>query len=408
MGGIYTIRGVTVIDGKKKLTGTSCHFDAQCSVCTEIVDMTKAHLRKGHVGCSCGGRVKRVKAEDFIGTVFKTEVGSYIKVTSIKGKSSTGVTIFNVDCSFCSEDVELYPEGITASKQHLVNNVFPCMCTKSPKLNYEQDLVVMNRILLDMKSPLRAIEVSGRLFSNKSFIFICEVCSLDTELFPYGSIAGTKSNIKQGGMPCGCGPTPNWSSSQWEIKVSRRCNELGYKRLDDNAISKGRDRVELYNPITDNTWDVSVNNFINQNNKDPKEAQLRSKELGVIYGYYPHRVDEKDYLYVVDFHTYIKVGRSFDVTRRLKDLTKESGGIIPKALHLTTATHQEVYDMEQEIHEELTSRGFYHHESTWSTETFDKDSLGMVYQLIDSYDYERVEDHPTLVPTHPIDSDRQT
>ena len=42
-------------------------------------------------------------------------------------------------------------------------------------------------------------------------------------------------------------------------------------------------------------------------------------------GFYPERAEEQDFLYVLNFDDkFIKVGRSFDVDERIKDLKKPS------------------------------------------------------------------------------------
>jgi hypothetical protein len=48
-----------------------------------------------------------------------------------------------------------------------------------------------------------------------------------------------------------------------------------------------------------------------------------------------------------------------------------------------TGTHQEVYDTEQWMHEELTDRGFHADWITWTSECFTEDSEDMIYRLLD-------------------------
>ena len=89
----------------------------------------------------------------------------------------------------------------------------------------------------------------------------------------------------------------------------------------------------------------------------------RRKELGNGNGYYPERKDERDYLYVLNFNDkFIKVGRSFDVNERIRNLRKPSESGIKKIykLRIFTATHQDIYVYEQELHTELRSLNFQH------------------------------------------------
>ena len=59
---------------------------------------------------------------------------------------------------------------------------------------------------------------------------------------------------------------------------------------------------------------VRYHDFINGGTRCGGCWKDKQKELGNLYGYYPERRDEVDYLYVLDFDgKFIKVGRSFDV-----------------------------------------------------------------------------------------------
>ncbi|QEG08793.1 hypothetical protein [Aeromonas phage 4L372XY] len=104
--------------------------------------------------------------------------------------------------------------------------------------------------------------------------------------------------------------------------------------------------------------------------------------------YYHERKDEKDYLYVLNSNDkFIKVGRSFDVDERIKSLKKplESGIKNIKKLRIfTAATHQGIYDYEQELHNELRERNFQHY-VYWSTECFENDCQFILNKLLDQY-----------------------
>ena len=119
----------------------------------------------------------------------------------------------------------------------------------------------------------------------------------------------------------------------------------------------------------------------------------RQKELGNGNGYCPERKDEVDYLYILNFDDkFVKVGRSFDVDERIKGLRTVSK--IPKKkiykLRIFTATHQEIYDYEQELHEELRKLGFQYHVS-WSNECFENNSLFILNKLLDSCEVEELK-----------------
>ena len=59
-------------------------------------------------------------------------------------------------------------------------------------------------------------------------------------------------------------------------------------------------------------------------------------------------------------------------------------------LRIFTATHQEIYDYEQELHNELRERNFQHYVD-WSTECFENDCQFILNKLLDSRRVEYVE-----------------
>lgn len=142
---------------------------------------------------------------------------------------------------------------------------------------------------------------------------------------------------------------------------------------------------------------VKYHNFVNKSQKCggcAKDENIRRlREDGNGNGYYPERKDETDFLYVLDFDgKFIKVGRSFDVDERIKGLrtlSKVSKKKIYK-LRIFTATHQEIYDYEQELHNELREHNFQHFVD-WSTECFENDSQFILNRLLDSCDLEEVK-----------------
>lgn len=136
---------------------------------------------------------------------------------------------------------------------------------------------------------------------------------------------------------------------------------------------------------------VSYDNFVNSGSRCGGCWRDRQKELGNGNGYYPERKDEQDFLYILGFdNKFVKVGRSFDVERRIPELQKESGIQEIIKLRIFTATHQEIYNYEQELHSELRNRGFQHYVD-WSTECFENESLYILNRSLDYCDFEEVK-----------------
>ena len=115
--------------------------------------------------------------------------------------------------------------------------------------------------------------------------------------------------------------------------------------------------------------------------KDENIQRLR--EYGNGNGYYPERKDEQDYLYVLNFNDeFIKIGRSFEIENRIKGLCNISKIKKIYILKVFTATHQEVYDYEQELLSKLRTDFQYY--CGWSTEILLNHVLPTLNRLLDN------------------------
>lgn len=434
------------------------------------------------------------------------------------------------------------------------------------------------------------LTVVGREVRHRDdkLILVCDICSVDTELWPDGSISCVPSTLNTGGSPCGCSKSVKWSEDQIKVRVKRMCKKLGYKVYSwwDTYENISDTKVYLYNSLSDIPWSVSITDFLDRGSQDPSlryeriadktktplqevmqrirkyckeagttfkgfpdgyinsksritfvcqkghvrntkvdcfdksvcktcktdktldtkakgkkviaeekikgeldglflgwvdnnkrfkttdhfrwrckknhycetsyaafkqkgvgcrkcnngrvmitEQNLLQKLLPLIeseggkflcwegtytgmtskfrwlcknghqttpyvnhyihkgtrcckcargnYGYYSSREQEKDYLYVIQFNSdYIKVGRSFEPSRRVGELIDDSGIVDLKALHLYTGTHEKVFEFEQYCHDKLEIEGYYHSESEWTIETFHKESYDSILNLV--------------------------
>ena len=169
-------------------------------------------------------------------------------------------------------------------------------------------------------------------------------------------------------------------------KCEAICKENNYKLVGFPNDYKNQNSRFEYECPKHGLQNVRYANFVNKGNRCGGCA----KELGNGNGYYPERKDEQDFLYVLNFNDkFIKVGRSFRIGRRIKDLKSLSKINKIQKLSIFTATHQEIYDYEQELHSELRERNFQYYVD-WSTECFENDSIYILNKLLDTCDYERV------------------
>lgn len=215
--------------------------------------------------------------------------------------------------------------------------------------------------------------------------YTCPICSND-EYVQEGLCSGVFESkvcgLKIGNKPCRCSDLYFWTQEQREYQIKKVCKRESLKFLGwTDGVYKNSKSKFSWVCNKGHTRETTVSSFINTNTR----CLTCHNETFGFYGYYPDRTTEDDSLYVLDFGNYIKVGRSFNVKQRLRDLSKESSIPLDKinVIKLYSGNHQEVYDTEQWVHEELRERGFEHKESDWSTETFTKDSLDCALMLVD-------------------------
>lgn len=318
---------------------------------------------------------KREKQEDFIG--WKSEDGK-LEVIGIAGKKARN-TVFKVTCIECSKDKELFPDGyFTSTKGNLNYGRKPCGCSRYNWQNW-QFLILARRV------------AKGR-FIVHGFAeeFKNQKTKLNLECLKDGH-KWTASITKVINNGSGC-PKCSGNAKPTEQEALQKCiyicKQMDYEYIGFVDGYKNAKSRFIYTCKTHGKQEVNYNNFVHNGTRCGGCA----KDLGNGNGYYPERKDEQDYLYILNFDgKFIKVGRSFDVDERIKGLRTASK--VPKnkihKLRIFTATHQEIYDYEQELHSELRKRNFQHYVD-WSTECFENESLFILNKLLDSCGLEHI------------------
>ncbi|ULG01805.1 hypothetical protein phiA047_0074 [Aeromonas phage phiA047] len=318
---------------------------------------------------------KQQKAKDFIG--WKSLDGK-LEVIGIAGKQGN-ITTFKVICAECSKDPELFPDGyFVSTKWNLVIGQKPCGCSKSPRWEDWQFLIFARR----------AGNKKGFIVHGFSEEFKNQKTKLNLECLKDGHkwSASINSIINHGSGCSKCAGNIKHTEQEALQKCIDICKENNYDAV---GFSDGYKNIYSrfeYNCKIHGKQEVNYNAFVSGGNRCNGCWKDRQRELGNLYGYYPERKDEQDYLYILNFdNKFIKVGRSFDISERIKGLRTTSK--IPKKkiykLRIFTATHQEVYDLEQELHSELRERNFQYYVD-WSTECFENDCQFILNRLLDS------------------------
>ena len=386
---VLTVTGVSGKDRKGRAI-----FSVGCSVCSKDTELfsdsstvsSKSHLLSGKVPCGCSRNPRWSQTQYIVRLERFCKYKNYtILFSESPIKENSYHTLFNP-----------FTQNIWKSTtNNLINHQRGCKKESDMIKGYLKTKNTTLRVGYKIKTvkgnTLTVISVRGK-GNKRLYELFCDSCSLDKELWPEGSIKSSKSNLLKGQIPCDCSKVPRYTKTQWTLRVGRECKKRNYIFKGWVGGFKGTyTKLDLYNSVTGNRWQsTSISNLLNHGRGDPEVAKQNQKLSGYGYGYFPHRKEEQDNLYVIRFKKdqAIKVGRAFDVEKRIhlgKGLLKISDHQLQdiEILSIHTGTHQEVYDTEQWIHEELTERGFHASWIPWTSECFTEDSEDMIYRLLD-------------------------
>ena len=221
--------------------------------------------------------------------------------------------------------------------------------------------------------------VKGRLWE-----IICPVCKEDDYTTKGGcsyTFEADIGSLKKGHLSCRCSRNHKWTKAERMYQITTICNEVGGSFENYNPIRNlGKERFTFICK-EDHRSCTSVDNFFHKRGKCRICADLVRRTGN---GYYEGRVLENDTLYIVKFPSgYIKVGRSFRIKQRMKELRRLSKET-PEVIGLYTGIHAEVYKFEQDLHKYLKSKMFNENTPDWSTELFSINALEIVIQYIES------------------------
>lgn len=229
-------------------------------------------------------------------------------------------------------------------------------------------------------------EYKVSFYDQKGKVFVeCSICKNDVYARELGSdyrflvnIASLKANH----TVCRCSHCYRLSEKEYEFKVTMALKERGarfIKFLSDDV--NNRTYVRFYCQ-EGHKCRAMVSSII----RGSRNCLECHKNDSSIYGYFKNRVLEEDNLYVILFKKLgiLKVGRTFELNERLKSLAKQAGCKVRdlKIITVMHGIHQDVWDTEQWVHEELIDRGFHAEWIKWTTEAFTLDSEDMIKILL--------------------------
>lgn len=342
-------------------------------------------LEKGKVPCGCTGKPRRTEYQYKVKVLRKCEERGYAFFgwSGNFERGKTKLKLFNAVTGnrWSTTDIDNFLRGRGDPAEQILN---------IKKIRYIPDMVYIDRFL---KAGFSVEDKFTRNLYKKDksggysyWEFECHLCSKD-EYVSAGLCSGIfEVNLKSltgGSKPCRCNKyNYPWTKEQREYQIKKICAgeglefiswaEVGYIGCDSKfkwKCARGH--------LCENT---RISNFI-AGNRCKSCVSLEES----CNGFYPERVGEKDYLYLMDFMVSTKVGRSFNIPRRQDELRRVSGLLLkPRILQTLTATHQIVFDIEQEIHKKLRNEGFQYY-CDWTNECFTKDCCDYLQELLEGY-----------------------
>lgn len=417
-------------------------YTAECSVCSHedkelwpkgSIKTTLDRLRSGHHPCGCSRSCKYSDRQ------YEILVSRFLPVSKYTFKRilRKGFTVKAIvlDCSVCSKDSELFPEGsVTTTHYRMREGKVSCGC-KSYNYSEDQYKILMKRLAsnsgltftgwkygylkgksqptfedckgveftfaklssmykktslsIDRKTSLsevyttckggtiKVVEVTDETKGNNRVLkVLCSVCHEDSELHN-DYFTTTTSKLRSGSYPCACKGYKVWTEHEHRVRLKRRLDNIGWGLVEENITTplSSKSYVQVFCD-KGHCYSKSIDSILNAKSGCSKCFEGTN-------GHYLHRDSEPDNLYVINFNDeYIKVGRSFNVPERVRQFKTLLKMDNINVLCTATGTHANVYEVEQYIHEVLTKEGYYHSGSEWTTETFNKASTTRAFELI--------------------------
>lgn len=367
----------------------------ECSLCStdyglfplNSIQSTKVNLLSGKTPCSCSNfiykewqwRVKVNRECKERGYIFHGWVGDF------KSAKKTKISLENpaTGNKWESTSISSFMMGVGDPVQGNIN----CKnCKTLDDSRHIQDFLLAG--FTEKYTFTRNVERRAKDGSLRYWDYTCPICSGD-EYVKAGLCSGVFTSLagglKKGKKACRCGSNYLWTESQREYQIEKVCKEEGltFKGWSEGGFKNSNSKFKWLCG-SGHECEVKVRGFFGSGTRCKACHILRHKNESGFYGFYPHRAWEADYLYVVDFEgEYLKVGRSFDVNRRLADLKRVSSCKKVTLSCVLTSNHKTIFELEQSLHVELSGLGLQYYPSSWnSQECFDVNCLFEVKRLL--------------------------
>lgn len=358
-GGVLTVVGVDEIK-----SGSNARFILECSICSQDEELfterflsVRGSLVKGYVPCGCAKSPKRSESQWIIKIKRECENRGYIFkgwVETFKDQN-TKLKLYNPSTE---------NEWCTTSIHNFLNNGSGGPVERREKISQGKILADSVHIEAFMKI---GVFLKGTTFTrNKERVdsrgcrfywdVTCPKCSNDVYVqnkLCTGVFTSRAGGLKLGYQICRCSDRFRWTKEQREFQIKNILADEGltWEGWVDSTKVKNNTSKFKWVCKKGHSCNTSVNSFLNSKARCKTCFMLESG----IYGYYKARTQEKDFLYVYTFKDlpYIKIGRTFEPDRRLKENQKRVNDYYNNKKHkistvrLYSSTHEIIYNLEQ-------------------------------------------------------------
>lgn len=198
--------------------------------------------------------------------------------------------------------------------------------------------------------------VGGKAENTYTWEFQCKICSQDVVTnvlgLEYARFKTSPSGIRKCMYQCRCAARYIWSSEEREVILKDILSKENHTWSGwVNGIYKNQYSKFGWVCSEGHLCETTVKSFI-KNGTRCRTCHLINTPY--LHGHYPKREGESDYLYILHFGDFIKIGRSFAscIKKRLvNQIPKESKGKPFKVVCLKEGTHKEIFKLEQDLHE---------------------------------------------------------
>lgn len=203
---------------------------------------------------------------------------------------------------------------------------------------------------------------------------ICEKDEISKAGLSDGWFSASTPHLRSGKGPCRCSKSYRIPEKELLYLLEQACNKrkchiTELHRKDSGKLVKSCKVSYLCN--NGHTQTIPIQKFLLKD----RGCNLCRLQSSVSNGYYKDRLGDKDCLYLLIYSDFIKVGRSFTVKDRIRFHVLNIGED-PCEVKLYTGTHQDIYNIEQQLLEDRVN--FLNH----TTETLPISSLSWCLSVL--------------------------